>query len=119
MRAYIGPQNMKNDYKVVHVELHPQDTWNMDLTLSYIILPMLQQFKATSNGYPKVSSEDIPETIEPESSEAWSYILDEMMYAFSSIQQNGQISLAPVDIELKRVDNGLRLFGKYYRNLWD
>lgn len=118
MRAYIGPQNMKNDYKVIHVELRPEDTWNMDLTLSYIILPMLQQFKATSNGYSKVSSEDIPETIKPESPEAWNYILDEMMYAFLSIQQNG--SFSPVDIEeFKRVDNGLRLFGKYYRNLWD
>jgi hypothetical protein len=43
------------------VKIHPRDTWNMDHTLSLIILPMLKQLKATKHGAPHVEDSDVPE----------------------------------------------------------
>jgi hypothetical protein len=48
----------------------------------------------------------------------WDYVLDEMIYAFEQVQDDCCINLAE-ETEWKRVNNGLRLFGKYYTGLWD
>lgn len=45
----------------IKVKIHHYDTWGMDNTLSYIILPMLKQLKATKHGSPFVDQEDLPE----------------------------------------------------------
>lgn len=73
----------------------------------------------------------------------WAWVMGEMIWAFDQIKNDGnddqfykhpkntkgmsvkeQIELTEIDEEgLKkhhdRISNGLRLFGKYYRNLWD
>lgn len=45
----------------IKVKIHHYDTWGMDNTLAYIILPMLKQLKATKHGSPFVDQEDLPE----------------------------------------------------------
>lgn len=45
----------------IKVKIHHYDTWSMDSTLAYIILPMLKQLKATKHGSPFVDQEDLPE----------------------------------------------------------
>lgn len=45
----------------IQVRIDRADTWSMDHTLAYIILPMLKQLKATKHGSPYVEPEDIPE----------------------------------------------------------
>lgn len=45
----------------IKVRIDRSDTWSMDNTLAYIILPMLKQLKATKHGSPYVEPEDIPE----------------------------------------------------------
>lgn len=51
----------------------------------------------------------------------WDWILDEMIYAFGILNDDDKVWIAgdngPDDNN--RVNNGLRLFGKYYRALWD
>ena len=47
----------------IKVKIHHYDTWGMDNTLAYIILPMLKQLKATKHGSPFVEQEDLPEHI--------------------------------------------------------
>jgi hypothetical protein len=73
----------------------------------------------------------------------WDYVLDEMIWAFEQIADDdseGQfydhsecdpnedivesakklkVDREGLDAHNKRIDNGLRLFGKYYRSLWD
>lgn len=44
----------------IKVKIHDYDTWGMDNTLAYIILPMLKQLKATKHGSPYVDQEDLP-----------------------------------------------------------
>jgi len=161
--------------EVNYVKIDRWDTWSMDHTLSPIILPMLQQLKATQHGAGFVDDDDVPEELKSTSAPAkenewdtddnhfarWSYVLDEMIFAFSrkvddSWQdefRSGDIDMlwVPVDAagnevakgehkfyQMKdgpnntykcdyegmkvveaRIQNGFRLFGKYYQNLWD
>lgn len=79
--------------QTIKVRIDPWDTWSMDHTLGYIILPMLKQLKKTKHGAPFVCMEDRPLNLqcykEPEDYntdkfhfEAWDWVLDEMIFAF-------------------------------------
>lgn len=52
MRVYIGPFKKNSDQRKIEVRIDKYDTWNMDSTLAYIILPMLKQLKETKHGSP-------------------------------------------------------------------
>lgn len=52
---------VKHRKRKISVRIDREDTWSMDHTLAYIILPMLKQLKATKHGSPYVESEDVPE----------------------------------------------------------
>lgn len=119
------------------ITIHNWDTWSMDHTLSYIIVPMLIQLKDTKHGAPNVDNDDVPEelrmpdgwkethyNIDGETDEQffnrWDWILDEMIWAFTYKRDNFD-SLLDNNREAvqARMSNGFRLFGKYYENLWD
>lgn len=82
--------------KINYVKIDKWDTWSMDYTLSYIILPMLKQLKETKHGAPFVEDEDVPEELKSTSAppkenewdidgnhfKRWDYVLDEMIFAF-------------------------------------
>jgi hypothetical protein len=158
----------------VKIRIDHYDTWNMDGTLSMIILPMLKQLQATKKGSALVDDEDVPEGLNLRSTEAppkenewdtdenvhrrWNWVMSELIWTFeqqhpecdweqqyysgkhdsyfepSAHDEQGK----PTMYEMKRgpkdtftvdydglkqhqtrIDNGLRLFGKYYQGLWD
>lgn len=155
----------------VKIRIDKYDTWNMDDTLSMIILPMLKQLKATQHGSPFVDDKDVPKELRRSSAsdkpindwetdsnwdKRWEWVMDEMIYAFESecdswaAEQkfsSGVFDMKSVPTTTKagspaytfvkgpnhthktdekglkdhhkRVKNGLRLFGRYYQNLWD
>lgn len=143
----------------VYVHIDKYDTWNMDSTLSPIILPMLKQLKATKHGSPIVDEEDLPAHMQYEGENwihyKWEWVINEMIWAFEQLNDpNGEeqfyhgtpeyskgdeeeiegygicyrIQQTNPDywVDYKgmqdyndRIENGCRLFGKYYRNLWD
>lgn len=151
--------------QVNYVKIDKYDTWNMDSTLSKIILPMLKQLKATKHGSPFTEDEDSPEELRSTSApvkeyewdtdgnhfKRWDWIMDEMIWSFEqkNIDWEEQYRSGEIDILWKkdektglshmsngpndtykcdyegmkvhqaRIDNGLRLFGKYYNGLWD
>ena len=164
--------------RTVIVRIDRYDTWNMDGTLAYIILPMLKQLKATTHGSQLVDDEDVPEGLGLRSTEAppkenewdtddnmhkrWEWVLSELIWTFEQMHNDNDweaqyhtgvhdLVWKPIDKEgnevpkedaklyrmetgpndthvfdkdgymahSKRIDNGLRLFGKYYRGLWD
>lgn len=125
-----------NREQKIYVRIDPWDTWGMDHTLASIILPMLIQLKATKHGAPFVEMEDRPEQYRAERPEhftdehhfsAWDWVLDEMIYAFTS-KASGEEPLTrfkypeekdQMIAEQERIANGFRLFGKYYEALWD
>lgn len=50
----------KKHSRRIKVRIDRYDTWGMDHTLAYIILPMLKQLKATKHGSPFVDQIDLP-----------------------------------------------------------
>ena len=130
----------------VEIRIDPYDTWSMDHTLGLIIVPMLKQLKETKHGSPFVADEDVPEELRSTSAPAkenewdiddnhhkrWEWVIDEMIWAFEQTidECGGELffddSVTPSVYDREshvkhedRMDNGILLFGKYYRGLWD
>lgn len=107
-----------------------RDTWALDYTIAKFALPRLKRFKEISITYP--GTEEVP------TPEAWNEILDKMIFSMEYIIQdnsnnsigvelhqqslNGEISKEKwLEREKKygeQVQEGLDLFGKYFRALW-
>ncbi|MEY4333827.1 MAG: Sinorhizobium phage phiM12 [Bacteroidota bacterium] len=122
----------------INVRIDPYDTWSMDHTLALIIHPMLVQLKATNHGYFSSDAEDAPHIGKGESDEydmsdsnteaRYNWIMDELIWTFDQLiddekefqfYKNGEWDLEGSKAYNDRIKNGLRLFGKYYRGLWD
>jgi hypothetical protein len=54
---------VKHRERKISVRIDREDTWGMDHTLAYIILPMLKQLKGNKHGSPYIDVEDIPENM--------------------------------------------------------
>jgi hypothetical protein len=157
--------------KIDYVKIDYYDTWNMDSTLSPIILPMLKQLQVTKQGAPFVDDEDVPEELRSTSAPAkenewdtddnhfkrWDWVLDQMIWSFEQLNddendsqfhtgvhdvksvacewdENGKATMYQMvkgendtshfdgdgyKAHHEKIQVGLTLFGKYYRNLWD
>lgn len=80
----------------IKVRIDRYDTWSMDSTLAYIVLPMLKKLKEEHHGAPFVDDEDVPEELKSTSAppkeneydtdanhfKRWEWVLDEMIFAF-------------------------------------
>lgn len=162
--------------EIRYVKIDKWDSWNMDSTLSPIILPLLKQLQATKHGAPNVDDSDVPEELKSTSAppkeneydtdanhfKRWDWVMDELIWTFEQLQPDNDweeqytsgvadYKFVPVDAEgnevpkgenkftemrhgpnhtyeidwenrknhQERINNGLRLFGKYYQALWD
>jgi len=124
------PKNPERNQRV-DVLVEPHDVWSLDWTLAQIIHPALMMLKQQKNGAPWVDPMDVPEELRPtpeelanyeedaRTDELWfdrfDYILDEMIWAFDQIKHDVNIHSK---LEAERINNALRLFGKYYQSLW-
>jgi len=82
--------------KINYVKIDRWDTWSMDYSLSFIVVPMLKQLKVTKHGAPFVDDEDAPEELKSTSAppkeneydtdenhfKRWDWALNEMIWAF-------------------------------------
>jgi hypothetical protein len=134
----------KRDRKI-QVRIDEYDTWNSDHTMSLIILPLLKAIKEKKHGTPATENEDVPENLRnlnldkeewdlPFCEKRWEWILDEMIFAHEAValgdeweeqfwhySEDDKKDKFDKDAYMKyndRINNGLRLFGKYYRALW-
>lgn len=120
------------DSRRVSVKIHRWDTYSMDSTLTCIIIPMLKQIRKELNSAPLCNYEDADVDLRPTKEDItrmaaepgwtdenffkrWENILDKMIEAFEIHQED---VLYPKDAKKEKLENGLRLFGKYYMNLW-
>ena len=100
------------------IYIEPFDIWNLDMTLSKIILKALKYYKKNTHGIFKIDNTDVPKYLQSEETHCkckMDYVLDEMIWAHKKIVKDSYF----LDREEERIQNGLRLFGKYYRGLWD
>lgn len=103
--------------RIEYIKLDRYDTWNVDTTLARIILPMLIQHKKNKMGHPSILTE-----------ESWNDIIDKMIWSFNEIL-NGEdgaqfhhhhyIDWYGMKLYNDRIQEGLDLFGRHYRNLWE
>lgn len=87
------------------VRIDNYDTWNMDHTLSLIIVPMLEQLIATKHGHPLPVDpvDDMPDEIkappkdwvqenewdyDPNTEARWNWVMSEMLWAMKEIRDD-------------------------------
>lgn len=84
------------DPKINYVKIDYWDTWSMDHTLAYVILPMLKQLNEKKHGAPYVDDGDVPEELKSTSAppkenewdiddnhfKRWDWVMGEMIQAF-------------------------------------
>ena len=134
----------KKKKRKIKIRIDKYDTWSMDHTLALIVLPMLKQLKETNHGSAQVDMEDVPTEMRSTNTEEWddqsvfefyneseviakhdihtrwNWVMDEMIFAFEFILDEDNRYSHKFDQAVEdRVANGLKLFGKYYRGLWD
>lgn len=128
----VGANTVKIDY---------WDVWSLDYTLALVIEPALTELRSVKHGSPLVDNDDVPEPLwaseeeleryrqtgEPDENfhRRFDWVLGEMIWAFGAIKNEDDyliktgVDRDELDAYYKRMNHGLRLFGKYYRNLWD
>ena len=108
----------------IEIHIDRWDTWSMDNTLAYIVLPMLKQLKERKHGAPYVDPKDVPKELQPKKQtkkqkdngetdsthfERWDWVLDEMIFAFDSKVNDDweeQFETGTSDIQWKTLENG-------------
>lgn len=128
----------------IEIEIDDYDTWNMDTTLSLIILPMLLQLKRNKRGSLIVSDDDLPCNLKSSKAPSkknlpeydaflqlrWTWILNEIIWTFEQLQPDSHwedayyqehqlVDHEGYTLHNKRIANGLILFGKYFRHLFE
>ena len=111
--------------RTIKVHIDRWDTWSMDHTLAYIVLPMLKQLKATKHGAPYVDPKDCPPELKPKKLtkkqkdngetdsthfERWDWVLDEMIFAFDSKVNDDwedQFETGESDLQWKKLEDGM------------
>ncbi len=90
----------KNDFPI-------EEVWNTDNTIAQLIVPRLQAFKALDkHGHPD-GFKDMRE---------WNNTIQKMIDAFELMKYVQSLN---TDDEKRTVEEGLDLFCRYFRNLWD
>lgn len=125
MKVNIGRYKKNGGSRTARVQIDEWDTWSLDHTLAYIIHPALVKFKEDSmnTGHPCLCDDPTVCTIEGNvctCSNQWQEMLDKMIWSFGQIVTD-DIDAYGVDEYReyeKRMQEGLELFGKYFRSLW-
>ena len=87
-----------------------RELWNLDYTLAKYILPRLIKFQENNNmSYPS----------EFKNSKEWHKCIDKMIWSFDFIVNDRDLESKDIVKDCKKCGEGLELFGKYFRDLWD
>ena len=101
--------------------IYDSELWNLDTCFAHFILPRLKRYNKIRNGFPVIpecyKSDDInfsdKESTEKNDKE-WSNIIKKMIKAFKLIIEDKYNRKND-----KEIKEGLELFAKYFRALWD
>ena len=87
------------------------ETWNLDITIAKFIFPRLKAFKECNHGFPSSLTE-----------KKWNKILDEMIEGFELYCKKDEWEfeqdLNERNDKFAKVNKSLKLFSKYFYNLW-
>src|SRR3954466_8765162 len=106
MKASISDYNAG---RIAHVEFSKDDFYSLDFTLAQIIAPALREFKACAHdSWPSLGEQSLQDAKVERAA-----ILDSMIYAFEAICDDTVLVRKDA-----RIQKGLDLFAKHYRDLW-
>ena len=111
--------------RTIKVQIDPWDTWSMDHTLAYIVLPMLKQLNKKKHGAPFVDDKDVPAELRSTNAppkendwdtddnhfKRWDWVMGEMIFAFEtkagSLEDwEYQFHTGVRDIQWKKLEGG-------------
>lgn len=132
MKVEIGDYPSDDSGRSVSIEISDSDVYSLDSTLALVITPTLKKLKGKKKGAPFIADEDVPENIRSTNAtqttefidefwqQRWDYVLDEMIWGFENYDKISEFHLFDEDSDefTEKLKNSLRLFGKYYFNLW-
>jgi len=84
------------------------DLWNLDGTIARFVLPRLQRFRDIEAGFPGCFEE----------AREWHKILDKMIYAMDHLANGKQYEGDYDQQKAQKVQEGCKLFGKWFQSLW-
>lgn len=122
----------KKKQRKIKIKIHEYDTWNLDETLAIIILPLLKKLKEEKHGSPHVDLTDVPKHLQytsnkdsysqmvfefyedndaedehPNVHDRWSWVLDEIIWAFEQLQPDAnwedQYSSGEIDYKFVKI----------------
>jgi hypothetical protein len=123
MKLYFGNFRHESSDREEFIHVDPWDGYEAACTLAKVISPVLQSLLDQAQGAPYIELEDVPERLRDDKDpwaegslyfERWEWVLREMIICFDYIAEDEEL-----DENYERIQNGLRLFGKYYLSLWD
>lgn len=92
------------------------DTWNLDMTFAEYALPRIKRYKEIKIGYPaRLKNMNEWDKILDQIIEMFEMILNEDKYIDYTNSKNVQKDIKAYE---KKIDKGLKLFSKYFTNLW-
>ena len=99
----------------------PKDTWSLDTALAKWILPRLKYLKDNKQGCPFIDGfEEVYKNNDASEEEweqiynAWDEIMSKMILAFELT-----LTDSSEEEDEEKIKEGMKLFARYYRNLWD
>ena len=137
--SHIKPLNRLFDWieskrkDTVKVRVDRWDHFDAYAVIAAVTLPLLKQMRGDLRGSALVDPEDVPEyALKDEEEEhlvhaRWEWVLDEIIWSMEQVQPNyiweeqyydTDPDYSKRDAHEKRMENGYRLFGKYFMNLW-
>ena len=129
--------------RTIKIRIDRYDSWSAHTTLSQITVPLLKQLKEHKHGAPFTDDEDAPAHLRSTFSkiskendwdvdefffDRWDYILNEIIWAHEQMTDDdadaqfhvdGKYDIEGHKVHQARINNGFRLYGKYYQGLWD
>lgn len=133
--------------KTVKIKTDPWDHWNAGITMAMLCLPILKDLRENRNGIPWTEHADGPwyyRFLRYEDEYAWDergsycdkrwrWIMDEIIWSLEQIasDRDWEDVYFKLDDELRewdkeghlkhqeKINNGLRLLGKYWERMWD
>lgn len=126
--------------RTVKVKIHKYDTWNVDVTLSIIILPLLKQLQESKHGSPQTDDEDVPEELRSTNAppkvydydiddnfhKRWDWIMNEMIWAFEQLQPDNdwesQYHKGNIDVKFEKCPDkeySKMVYGENHTSTWD
>lgn len=100
--------------RIDYVKVHSYDVWNANVTLAHIILPVLKEFVNNKDSYFIPDEED---SLIKDEHLRYKNVMAKMIFSFENLVNDEWDDFHDDDVR-PIIENGFRLFGKYYLHLW-